>query len=215
MFLPGLNFKTISIVDNDTIQRHDKRQWGNFLHQSHWDNSLYSKLTREQARRLDIMQWEKTEKAQGKSKTVKSRTGTKTRQNKQRLYLSGKGQFLCETLICGTIKENSADKCQRLPLLVQFQLSYAFTLAAELHQVHVYVHILRRHYVMCPIFRSFWTLLRMIVCPTRFLATARFGSRCKMLEKARCDIRSRCCLVWILLALLFEGKFTRKETRVG
>ena len=74
-----------------------------------------------------------------------------------------------------------------------------------------HVHILYRHYVMCPIFRSFWTLLRMIVCPTRFLATARFGSRCKMLDKARCDIRSRCCLVWILLALLFEGKFTRKR----
>ena len=133
---------------------------------------------------------------------------------------TGKGQFLCKNLSCGQRSKKTLQTSVNL-LCSQFSSNFNYYVMLQASRPHncthvhvktlVHIYVCSRHYVMCPIFRSFWTLLRMIVCPTRFLATARFGSRCKMLDKARCDIRSRCCLVWILLALLFEGKFTRKR----
>ena len=106
---------------------------GNFLHQSHPDNSLYSKLTREQARRVSSC----TERKQ-KKQNEKQRLKIYQAQEKAKIAHNGKGKgkFLCKTLICGTTKENCADKCQLLQVF--FQLCF---LSGRTTAVKTFVHI--------------------------------------------------------------------------
>ena len=115
------------------MQYKDIIKRGNFLHQSHPDNSLYSKLTREQARRVSSC----TERKQ-KKQNEKQRLKIYQAQEKAKIAHNGKGKgkFLCKTLICGTMKENCADKCQLLQVF--FQLCF---LSGRTTAVKTFVHI--------------------------------------------------------------------------
>ena len=115
------------------MQYKDIIKRGNFLHQSHPDNSLYSKLTREQARRVSSC----TERKQ-KKQNEKQRLKIYQAQEKAKIAHNGKGKgkFLCKTLICGTMKENCADKCQLLQVF--FQLCF---LSGRATAVKTFVHI--------------------------------------------------------------------------